>query len=206
MDAISEEPKEESIRRAAEVLFLEKGFKRTSMADIAQEAGCNQALIHYYFRTKDRLFKDIFMGKIELIFSSLVGRLEETLSFEEALTLFIEKQYDMILQNPRIPFLVLTEIHSSPERVVELETIAKEKFSYVISFYDRMLKAAVAEGSIRPISVISLFMNIISLNVAMFLGKPLLIQSVGMSEKAFQEAAAARKAENVEFILRSLRP
>ncbi len=206
MDAISEEPKEKTIRRAAEELFLEKGFKRTSMSDIARAAGCNQALIHYYFRTKDKLFQNIFMGKVELIFSSIVGQLEKTLSFEEALTLFIEKQYEMILQNPRIPFLILTEIHSSPERIVELEAIAKEKFSYVISFYDRMLKEAVAGGSIRPISVISLFMNIIALNVAMFLGKPLLIKSVGMSEKSFREAAAARKAENVEFILRSLKP
>ncbi len=206
MKGMKEEPKEETIRRAAEELFLDKGFSRTSMSDIAREAGCNQALIHYYFRTKEKLFKDIFTDKVELIFSSIVRRMETNSSFEEAITLFIEKQYDMLLQNPRIPFLILTEIHSSPERVVELEAIAKEKFSFVISLYDRKLKAAIADGSIHPISVLSLFMNIISLNVAMFLGKPMLIKSVGMTEGNFQAAAEARKKENVEFILRSLRP
>ena len=47
------------ILETAERLFLEKGFGMTSTTEIAKEIGCNQALIHYYFRTKENLFNII---------------------------------------------------------------------------------------------------------------------------------------------------
>ena len=61
---INMKPKEENmeykILKAAEKLFLEQGFIRTKMAQIAEEAGCNQALVHYYYRTKELLFEKIY--------------------------------------------------------------------------------------------------------------------------------------------------
>ena len=45
---------EKSILEAAERLFLEKGFALTSTTMIAKEVGCNQSLIHYYFRSKEK--------------------------------------------------------------------------------------------------------------------------------------------------------
>ena len=54
---------EQLILKVAERLFLEKGFAMTSTTEIAKEVGCNQALIHYYFRTKDNLFNVIFENK-----------------------------------------------------------------------------------------------------------------------------------------------
>lgn len=200
------EPKEEAIRKAAEDLFLDKGFNRTSMSDIARKAQCNQALIHYYFRTKEKLFNDIFIRKLETIFSSIAVKLEEDSPFEEILTVIIERQYDMLLENPRIPLLILTEIHSSPDRVDELEKVGKEKFSHIITQFNQRLTESIQQGKTRPISPITLYMNIVSLNAAMFLGKPLLIKAAEIPEESFYEAAAARKQENIEFILRSLRP
>ena len=44
------------ILQAAEELFLSNGFAGTSTTDIAKRVGCNQALVHYYFRTKENLF------------------------------------------------------------------------------------------------------------------------------------------------------
>ena len=52
---------EEQILRAAEELFMEKGFDAVSTTDIARKVGCNQALVHYYFRTKDNLFLQVFL-------------------------------------------------------------------------------------------------------------------------------------------------
>ena len=54
-----------SISKAAEKLFLEKGFASTSTTEIAKEAGCNQALVHYYYRKKDLLFTAIFEKKMK---------------------------------------------------------------------------------------------------------------------------------------------
>ena len=53
-------PLEDKILQVAEELFMANGYDATSTTDIAKKAGCNQALIHYYFRTKENLFQQIF--------------------------------------------------------------------------------------------------------------------------------------------------
>ena len=62
---------EQLILEAAEKLFLEKGFAMTSTTEIARVAGCNQALVHYYFRTKENLFQSIFENKFRMLISTL---------------------------------------------------------------------------------------------------------------------------------------
>ena len=51
---------EEKIFEAATDVFVEKGMDGARMQDIADKAGINKALLHYYFRTKDKLFNAVF--------------------------------------------------------------------------------------------------------------------------------------------------
>lgn len=66
MEQTREQSMESIILETAERLFLDKGFALTSTTEIAREAGCNQALVHYYFRTKEQLFIRIFEEKIKI--------------------------------------------------------------------------------------------------------------------------------------------
>ena len=83
MRAKKEENMEYKILKAAEKLFLEQGFIRTKMAQIAEEAGCNQALVHYYYRTKELLFEKIYEEKIEQMLSNLLITTSSDAPFEE---------------------------------------------------------------------------------------------------------------------------
>jgi len=76
---------EQMILETAERLFLRKGYAMTSTTEIAREVGCNQALVHYYFRTKDRLFEAIFEKKVRLFVSTLLQVTHEEVPFEEKL-------------------------------------------------------------------------------------------------------------------------
>jgi AcrR family transcriptional regulator len=58
---------EDVIVEAARAVFMQKGFAATRMCDIAQTAGINQALLHYYFRTKDKLFSIVFQHQFKKI-------------------------------------------------------------------------------------------------------------------------------------------
>src|SRR5437867_8601608 len=51
---------EARILDAAHAVFLRRGTAGARMQEIAAEAGVNQALLHYYFRSKDRLAKAAF--------------------------------------------------------------------------------------------------------------------------------------------------
>ena len=47
---------EQKILLAARKIFFQKGLAGARMQDIANEAGINKAILHYYFRSKDQLF------------------------------------------------------------------------------------------------------------------------------------------------------
>ena len=53
---------EQQIIKTAQQLFIEKGFVETSMSDIAATVGINRPTLHYYFRTKDKMFKAVNTG------------------------------------------------------------------------------------------------------------------------------------------------
>ena len=102
---------ENEILMAAEDLFLEKGFAGTSTTDIARRVGCNQALVHYYFRTKENLFLRVFNGKVETILTTLQKPLlEQGAEFTDKLRSTIGAYFDFLTANSRLPFFVINEL------------------------------------------------------------------------------------------------
>lgn len=56
----------EKILQAAERVFAEKGFAATSMGDIAEQAQLPRSNLHYYFKTKDDLFRAVLQDLLEV--------------------------------------------------------------------------------------------------------------------------------------------
>ncbi|MEG3047163.1 MAG: TetR family transcriptional regulator [Mucinivorans sp.] len=90
---------EQAILEAAEKLFLERGFALTSTADIASLAGCNTALIHYYYRTKSKLFETVFRAKIRLFIDGFLNIELSNLDFEQKIRAIVEGHFDFISAN-----------------------------------------------------------------------------------------------------------
>ena len=197
---------EEAILAAAEKLFLEKGFASTSTTEIAKEAGCNQALVHYYYRKKDLLFTAIFEKKMKGFVSELLAISEEDLPFEEKLTRKIESHFEMIQSNPRIPFLLFSELNSNPDRMESLREMIATVPRPAIQKFQEELDEEIAKGTIRSIKVHDLLMTMVSLNTIPFLAKPMIAAITGSDERMFNQLVEARKKENVQVILKSLKP
>ncbi|HNA17232.1 MAG TPA: helix-turn-helix domain-containing protein, partial [Ferruginibacter sp.] len=51
---------EQKILESARNVFIQKGLAGARMQDIADHAGVNKALLHYYFTSKDKLFNIVF--------------------------------------------------------------------------------------------------------------------------------------------------
>ena len=196
---------EQNILSVAERLFLERGFSLTSTTDIAREAGCNQALIHYYYRSKEKLFEAVFLPKALLFFSSLVSGFREEASFLENLKTLIESHYDLLQANPRLPFLLFNEINTNSSRILGLKEAVGERILYLQARLNRQLEEAVRAGEIRRITIHELIMNVVSLNITLFLGRPILQKLLGYSDGEYLEEVRVRRSANVEFILGSLR-
>ena len=197
---------EESILEAAEKLFLKKGFAATSTTEIAREAGCNQALVHYYFRKKDRLFEAIFQKKASYFVSNLLQISQSNLPFEEKLAKKIETHFEFIQRNPKLPLFFFGELSTNPDRLAAM----REKFSELpksaVEGFRRELEEAVSNGTVRPTNVLDLLMTIVSLNVTVFIAEPIFKIISNMDDQSYQQFLEQRKKENVKIILNSLRP
>jgi AcrR family transcriptional regulator len=197
---------EQVILESAEDLFLEKGFAMTSTTEIARKAGCNQALVHYYFRTKNRLFEIVFEKYVSLLISVLYQKPEDLISFEENIRKKTEMLYDLMKANPKMPFLFFNELITNPARLGFL----KEKIGdFPASFIRQMecdLKVEIEKGTIRPIGAPDLLLTILSLNLGLFLASPVYEVLTGTTTLEFQNILANRKRENATIILKSLHP
>ncbi len=88
---------ERQILEAAKKVFGRKGMDGARMQEIADEAGLNKALLHYYFRNKERLFQEV----IREVFSSFFPRIMtvmslEGMAFEEKIRTFVNEYLDLI--------------------------------------------------------------------------------------------------------------
>ncbi|MEI7502449.1 MAG: TetR/AcrR family transcriptional regulator [Paludibacter sp.] len=198
---------EQAILEVAERIFLEKGFAQTSTTEIAKAVGCNQALVHYYFRTKDNLFNTIFEQKFKMFFQSVFEMKDlEEYSFLDKMKYIIESHFDMVMANSKLPLLIINEFSRRPEQLRilrdKLQNIPEKAFEKLNS----ELEVEIAAGRIRQISLMDLVMSTVSLNISLFLLMPIASELMSLNETQKQFVIIRRRTENVNLIMNSLRP
>lgn len=161
---------EDKIVEAAKTVFIQKGMDGARMQEIATEAGINKALLHYYFRTKAKLFDKIFSLVFKDIFEVLEMAVMKELSFEQFLEQFITEYIALLKRKPYIPQFVIHEINRNPERIIEL--MKNSSFDKQQLF--RLIEQAAEEKIIRPIPPVHLLTNILSLCLFPFVAKPII--------------------------------
>lgn len=197
---------EQNILETAEELFLDKGFALTSTTEIARKVGCNQALVHYYFRTKEKLFETIFERLAKTMVSSILRDDDPSKPFEERLRVVIESHFDLLMKHPKLPFFFFNELTTNPKRLEALASKLKVIPSTVLQRFSSDLQAEIDRGRIRPMEPIMLLLTIVSLNITPFLVKPFFQAFTEMDDKQYKAIMIERKKENVRIIMRSLVP
>lgn len=197
---------EQLILETAERLFMDKGFALTSTTEIAREAGCNQALVHYYFRTKEKLFESIFERKAQLMLSAILKMDDPSQPFEERLRNLVENHFDIMIKNPKLPFLFLNELLTNPKRLdIMTQKLQTIPMTVMERFADDLQKE-IDKGRIRDVSPISILLTVLSLNLTPFIIKPIFQKMTNISEELFLVMIEERKKENIRIIMRSLMP
>ena len=105
------------IFKAASDIFEEKGFDGTRMQEIADRAGINKALLHYYFRTKDQLFAAVFQVLLKKMFEKIISIFMEDISFKDKIRKFFDEHIEILIKNPKLPIFLLNEISHNPDLV-----------------------------------------------------------------------------------------
>ena len=188
---------------AAHEVFVQKGMDGAKMQEIADRAGINKALLHYYYRSKEKLY--------EMVARAIIGRavpiirefLETDYPLEEKIRHFVTFYVDLIARNPYIPIFVISEMNKHPDRFID-HILPKEIPKPDV--FLRQVEAEIAAGRIRPIKPQHLLVNMVSLCIFPFVAKPMLRIVIGMNAQEMRTFLDERKEEVLRFILASLRP
>ncbi|MCC2545017.1 TetR/AcrR family transcriptional regulator [Hymenobacter sp. BT175] len=193
---------EELILEAAQAVFLEKGLAGARMQEIADRAGINKALLHYYFRSKEKLSALIIERAIGVILPRVMAVLDTDMELFDKIRLVVDTYLTFVSRNSFLPLFIINEVNRNPQfffrTVVEKERTHLDKFR-------RQVEEAVAQGRIHPINPAQLFMNVMSLVIFPFLGKPIIQVGLGLSDEDFKREMEHRRTEVAEFVIRAIR-
>ena len=161
---------EHKIIEAAKATFLKKGYKDTNMADIAAEVGLTRPAMHYYFRTKERLFQavfgDILMSFIPQIKESLCANIPLELKVSQ----IVETYMSVLEDSPTLPVFIVQEINRDIDNIISiaLDNNLVELGQSVVNVLNREMK----EGRIRKMPLIELGYTFYGLMMVPFLARP----------------------------------
>jgi AcrR family transcriptional regulator len=193
---------ENRILEAAKKVFIQNGLEGTTMQQIADEAGINKSLLHYYFRSKDRLFDAVFGYAIQHV----VPRLENIMNDDEHIFRKIERlvaEYmNMLMENKFIPAFVLHEINRNPDRIFQtFKNSGINPEIFISRFMEEMRK-----GTIRETDPRQLFISILSLCIFPIAARPLMQRIFfGNNDLVYDQFLDARKKVVADIIIKSIK-
>ncbi|RKD91064.1 TetR/AcrR family transcriptional regulator [Mangrovibacterium diazotrophicum] len=194
---------EDKIIDAATDVFVQKGMDGARMQEIADRAGINKALLHYYFRSKEKLFDAIFAKLIGIAFPRIGQILFSELPFAVKVEQAIDTYLDLLVRYPFLPAFIIKEMNRDATPFFGFV----ERSGFTIAPIIKMFQDAMDRGEIRRMKPEHLLVNIIALCVFPFAARPM-IRYVAFhgDEQGLKNFLEERKAEAKEFVLKAIQP
>lgn len=196
---------ESRIIEQARQLFLEKGFTATSMSEIAAKVGINRPTLHYYFRTKERMFDAVFGDIIQQIAPRVMEVvLNDRISLNSRIHFFVDEYYNMLLQHPYLPMFVIRELNRNTDSLVK----AVRTTSLNITFESIMetIRREMVNGKIRRIPLEVIFHTFYGLLLFPFITRPLIDNNIITTGKTFEQTIEQWKPYVIDQITHLLTP
>lgn len=199
---------EEKILNTAMEVFLDKGLHGAKMQEIADAAGINKAMLHYYFRSKDKLYTHVFEKVFARVFGELHTIFASDESFKTQVETFVNKYIDLINSNPRIPLFIIRELGQGGE-------VGASVFKKIIAEHEHVLpqtfmqasQKAIQKNEIRETDPRQLLITLLGSCVFFFISEPMI--SVFLKKDPQynrQDFIEARKNEIVNIIFNGIKP
>ena len=202
MVKIEDKNTEDNILDAAKRVFLRKGLFGARMQEIADDAGINKSLLHYYYRSKQLLFEAVFKQAFGLMAPKINEVLNSDLELEEKIKSLTHNYISFVLKHPYLPTFVIQELNSNPDFVA---TLISEKHFPNIAVFKKQVEELVKEGKIKQVNPEQLFVNVLSLTIFPFIAAPLLKGFTRLDDEAYHKLLVSRKTEVFKFIINAIK-
>ncbi|HEY5826118.1 MAG TPA: TetR/AcrR family transcriptional regulator [Cyclobacteriaceae bacterium] len=181
---------EQLIKKTAKKVFFQKGFLDATTQEIADEAGVNRALIHYYFRSREQLLDTLIEESVREKKEKMRAILTSSLTFREKIAQYIDVMIDRGIEYPYMENFLITEMARKPEQMKVLCAIDKIKSSDLIK---KELEEEIANGSVAPVTSQHFMINLSSMCAYPVIAKPIFQMVHGMSDSDYKKFLLERK-------------
>jgi len=185
-----EQQTEKLIKEKAKILFFKKGFLNATTQEIADEAGVNRALIHYYFRSREQMLDVLLDETLQEKKDRVRNILTSALPFREKIANYIDTIVDYGLRYPYLDNFIISETARRPEKIKMF--CAKDKFKSS-DMIREALEKEVKKGKIAPVSAEHFMVNLISLCNYPLLAKSVIQSIHGLTDTAYRKFLVERK-------------
>ena len=197
MDKKKTQSKKELILKAAEEVFMANGYEATKTTQIAERAGVTHAMLHYYFQTKENIFRKIYEDKINMLKDPIVALVEnKEMELPQRIDTIIETHFEFLKANPTLPHFVISEMNNNPHLIETMKENIGEVMGKSYKKLQNEIDEYIAQGIINPITALDLLLDIVSLNVSAFVMLPI-IKSV-VSDKDEQNAILEQRKKEIK--------
>lgn len=201
------EDTETRILNAADSVFVRRGTDGARMQEIADEAGVNKALLHYYYRTKELLAQAVFLRAASSFLPAVLQIMASDASLDEKIDLFVDTYIHQISRRPFLPGYLLGELAHHPDRVLAVFSSAVGTAPRrVVRKLGEQIEKGVAAGELASTSAEQFLITLLGACIFPFAARPMIVAVLDLGPKGFDRFIEQRRKELPPFLKRALRP
>jgi AcrR family transcriptional regulator len=193
---------EELIFKSAIKIFHSKGLAGARMQEIADEAGINKAMLHYYFRSKQLLFEAVFKKAFMQLAPQIHHILNSDDSLFEKIENFADKYISFVMENRFLPTFIIQELNNNPDFANQF--FSQAEFPKPTNFL-LQIEDGIQNKTIRSINPKQLVLDMFSLSIFPFVGSPLLQKITSLNEEEYNNMLIERKKHVASMLINSIK-
>jgi TetR/AcrR family transcriptional regulator len=181
---------EKLIKDTAREIFFQKGRLKATTQEIADEAGVNRTLIHYYFRSREQLLQIVFEEAVKETREKIGAIFKSDSPFKVKISQYLDVFIDRNIRYPYMQNFIITEINQNPEK--EAEYLSKKRASLSKTIFPQ-LEEEISKGGITPIKPEHFMANLMSMCSYPLVAKPILQGMFNLNDEEYKTFLRERK-------------
>ncbi len=203
----SPEDAEARILDAADAVFVRRGTDGARMQEIADEAGVNKALLHYYYRTKELLSAAVFERAASAFIPAIFQIMASDAELEEKIDHFVATYLDQLSRRPYLPGYIIGELTHHPQRLVGLfSKVTGGAARRVLRKLGQQIDERVEAGTMAPMKAEQFLITLLGSCIFPFAARPIVMAVLDLDPKGFERFIEQRKRELPSFLKRAMQP
>lgn len=184
MSLFHEESPKAEILEAALREFSLHGKQGARMQTIADDAGVNKALLHYYFSSKENLYHEVLQRTLDRALFNVGSSFDEQLSPKQQIENLISSYFRFFCETPELPRLMMWEVTANPEIMTQMFSATIQKSEYPLpEMLEQVLTQGVKQKMFREVDPKQFIVSLLGTIAFYFIAKPVIIHVLSIDNE-----------------------